>query len=510
MFFLFGEKKMLPRTPVPADVCLILEGAYPFVRGGVSSWMHETIKMQDHLSFCVIAIASADASCDILYDLPKNVVCLETIRLQDLPEGYAKLSAEEENVLFIRLKEVFLKLQFRADLDDLHALIKALAPWRREIGSRLLLDSAQAWDLLVHMYQRTMPETSFLDYFWSWRSLFGGLFSVLLADIPPARAYHSFCTGYAGLLLARAHLETGRPCLLTEHGIYTNERRIEIAGADWLDDPHVFDLSVSPVRRERNLKDFWMDTFGNYARFCYDSSREIITLYAGNQEFQRMDGAPPDKMRVIANGIDFSSFSSIKRKEHPPTVALIGRVVPIKDIKTYIRAIQLLKAQLPDIRAFIMGPEDEDPDYAGECRELVDHLELRQTVLFTGSVKLEDYLGVIDVVVLTSLSEAQPLVVLEAGAAGIPVVATDVGACREMIMGCPAGVKPDAEGGAIVGVASAPGVAQSIQRLLTDKAYYQRCQKNLRARVQKHYSKEKQREAYHDLYRDLIGKRRAP
>ena len=54
---------------------------------------------------------------------------------------------------------------------------------------------------------------------------------------------------------------------------------------------------------------------------------------------------------------------------------------------------------------------------------------------FTGRVNLLEYLGKIDVVVLTSLSEAQPLVILEAGAAGVPVVATDVGACGEMILG---------------------------------------------------------------------------
>jgi len=492
-----------------ADVCLILEGAYPYVRGGVSSWMHETIKMQDHLTFCVVAIVSGDASCDILYDLPKNVVRLETLRLQRLPKGCAKLKNGEENVLFSKLKEVFLKLQVRADLGDLRALINALAPIRRKIGSRLLINSPRAWDLLVHMYRSTMPDTSFLDYFWSWRSLFGGLFSILLADIPSAKVYHSFCTGYAGLLLARAHLETGRPCLLTEHGIYTNERRIEIAGADWLDDPHVFDLSVSPSKQERNLKDFWMDTFGNYARFCYEAAQQIITLYAGNQQFQRQDGAPPHKLRIISNGVDIDAFAKIKRKPHPPTIALIGRVVPIKDIKTYIRAVQMLKEQAPGIRAFLMGPEDEDPDYAEECRELVEHLGLRETVLFTGSVKLEDYLGEIDVVVLTSLSEAQPLVVLEAGSAGIPVVATDVGACREMILGPCADAHQTAFGGAIVPLGSAAEVAQALHRLLTDKAHYRRCRKALLERVRTAYSKEMQRQAYHDLYGDLTGKRRA-
>ncbi len=499
---------MLPEVP-QADVCLILEGAYPYVRGGVSSWTHETIRMQDHLTFSIIAIASADAPCDILYELPKNVISLKTIRLQSLPPGCASLKPFEERLLFSKLREVLLKLQLRADIEDLRVLIDAIAPWRHKIGSKLLLNSASAWDMMVYMYQSTMPETSFLDYFWSWRSLFGGLFCVLLADIPPAKAYHSFCTGYAGLLLARAHLETGRPCVLTEHGIYTNERRIEIAGAHWLDDLNVFDLSVSTAERERNLKDFWMDTFGNYARFCYAASRQIITLYGGNQQFQRMDGAEADKMRIIANGIDVDAFSIIKSRPHAPTVALIGRVVPIKDIKTYIRAIQILSKKMPKIRAFIMGPEDEDPDYADECHELSEHLGLGQTVSFTGGVNLIDYFGVIDVVALTSLSEAQPLVVLEAGAAGIPVVATDVGACREMILGSETERPFLGPGGEIVSLASAEEVAEALHKLLTRRDYRAQCGKALEARVRAYYTREKQRQAYRDLYSDLIENKEA-
>jgi glycosyltransferase involved in cell wall biosynthesis len=495
---------MLPES-APADVCLILEGAYPYVQGGVSTWMHETILMQDHLAFSIVALVSADASAELLYELPENVVSLKTIRLQCLPEGCAFLTPKEERELFPSLEDALLRLQGRADLNDLHKIIRALAPHRHKLGSRILLNSSGAWDLLLHMYQKTMPRASFLDYFWSWRSLFGGLYSILLAELPAAKAYHAFCTGYAGLLLARARIETKRSCALTEHGIYSNERRIEIAGADWLDDPHDFNLSVPAVRHERDLKDFWMDTFGNYAKLCYEACSQIVTLYSGNQEFQRMDGAAQEKLRVISNGIDSSGYDDIATLPHPPTVALIGRVVPIKDIKTFIRAVQKLEKFLPEVRAFVLGPEDEDPDYARECHELVEHFGLEETIIFTGSVQLKDYFGIIDVVVLTSLSEAQPLVVLEAGAAGIPIVATDVGACREMILGVAAEHPKLGPGGAIVSLASAQEATAALLDLLTRRDYYERCSKAIAQRVRKYYSKEDQRQAYRGLYRDLIG-----
>lgn len=105
-------------------------------------------------------------------------------------------------------------------------------------------------------------DSSFLDYFWSWRALLGGLYSVLLADLPEASVYHAVSTGYAGLFAARAALETGRPVLLTEHGIYTNERRIEIGMADWL---HGQQSGFQVDRQGATLKDLWIDTFIGYS-----------------------------------------------------------------------------------------------------------------------------------------------------------------------------------------------------------------------------------------------------
>jgi glycosyltransferase involved in cell wall biosynthesis len=487
-----------------SDVCLILEGTYPYVSGGVSSWTHELIKMQDHLSFSLISLVSQNASTEFVYELPPNVVSHKTIVLQSLPVS-DRLSPSEERDLLKKLEPSLRKLQSKATLGDLKEIIDVLQHWRGKVGEKTLLQSASAWHLLLYMYNTTMPKTSFLDYFWSWRSLFGGLFSVLLTELPKAKVYHSLCTGYAGLLLARAHLETGRPCLVTEHGIYTNERRIEIASADWIDDPHGFNLAVLNNRIERDLKDLWIDTFGNYSRFCYEAASEIITLYEGNQEFQRMDGANPRKMRVIPNGIDYERFDAIERVEHPPTVALIGRVVPIKDIKTYIKAVQILKLALPNVRAFMLGGQDEDPAYAQECRALVDHLQLQDTLIFTGPVDIRNYMGRIDVVVLTSISEAQPLVVLEAGAAGLPTVATDVGACREMVLGMARENPPLGAGGAVVGLGNPQAVALALIQLLTDQEHYKNCSKAIRERVRTHYRKDDQRAAYAETYRLLAN-----
>ena len=212
----------------------------------------------------------------------------------------------------------------------------------------------------------------------------------------------------------------------------------------------------------------------------------------------------PEKIRIAPNGIDFDHYSKIKREEHDrPTVALIGRVVPIKDIKTFIRAVGILHHDVPDLLAYIMGPRDEDKEYAKECFEMVEHLDLHDTLTFTGKVDLAEYLGKVDIIVLTSISEAQPLVILEAGAAGIPSVTTDVGACSEMIYGLTEKDKALGASGAITPLANPQATAIELLKLIKDKDYYQSCCKAATERAYKYYNKTGQDSTYAYLYEKL-------
>ena len=94
---------------------------------------------------------------------------------------------------------------------------------------------------------------------------------------------------------------------------------------------------------------------------------------------------------------------------------------------------------------------------------------------FTGAVKIDAYLPYIDVIVFTSVSEAQPLVILEAGAAGIPVIATRVGACEEMIMGTGYEDPPLGAGGSVVPLSNPTVVANEAIRLLSDNIWREEC-----------------------------------
>lgn len=332
------------------------------------------------------------------------------------------------------------------------------------------------------------------------------MYSILLTEIPKAKVYHALCTGYAGLFLARARLEADRPCMLTEHGIYTNERRIEITAAQWLDGQKSMSLDISRPHHARDLKDYWSDTFSSYSKLCYDACQEIVTLYEGNKDFQISDGADPTKIRIIPNGVDFDRFSGIKKEQNtPPTVALIGRVVPIKDIKTFIHAVRQLRERIPNIRGWILGPTNEDEGYYKECLALLEKYQLNDSLTFAGKVDIDDYLNQIDVLVLTSISEAQPLVILECGAVGIPCVATDVGACRELVYGRGDEDPPLGQAGEVCPLTNPNFVADSIHRLITEKKHYESCSKVIRERVKKYYFKKDQDLAYKTIYASLIA-----
>lgn len=493
-----------PKTAAPADVCLIVEGCYPYVPGGVSAWIDWLMRSLPETSFSVVALWPKPSAMKSRYTPPDNLIKVEHLYLQQF--GSAPVIRGAVPLGIEHLSEALTRLTTQGGVLALSEVMQELGLMRRTVSLDQLFNSPAAWQLVQEMYRREMPYGSFLHYFWAWRALLGGLFSVLEYPLPKAKVYHTISTGYAGLLAARARLESGRPAILTEHGIYTNERRIELLMADWVAD--TIDKGHALDDPRFDLRDMWVRAFEAYARTCYEATDNVITLYGDNQQPQRLLGADEGKLSVIANGIDLSRFTSIQQASDSarPTIALIGRVVPIKDVKTFIESARLLKSRITNLRAWVVGPTDEDAEYHRECLTLVAEHGLQETVIFTGPVNILDYLGQIHVMVLTSLSESQPLVVLEAGAAGIPFVATDVGSCREIIEGRGDEIPYLGAGGAITHLAAANEIADACEVLLTGHAKRRAAGEALRARVATRYTSIQAAGAYRALYADLAGR----
>lgn len=505
----------VPFDAAPVDVCLVVEGCYPFITGGVSTWLDWLMRNQPDLRFGVVALAADDTPREARMPLPDNLAFLQIL---PLAPSLREPSRPEPRIDERPMVDALCGVMGRSDVDafaDLIALLRAPAPrrqawpWRAPDRSPLsrgeLMDSLPMWRVMLACLERLAPSASFVDLFWAWRSLLGGCFSVLTAPIPAARSYHAISTGYAGLYAARASIETGAPLLITEHGIYTNERRIDLIAAEWIVD--MIDRGRSIADPRHDVRDFWIASFDAFARVAYAAAARVTTLYGANQSFQTELGARRESLRVIPNGIALEKFDALDRTPRPrrPTVALIGRVVPIKDVETMIVAAAVMRDQVADVQVLIMGPTDEDPAYFDACTQKMRDLDLAETVVFTGKVNIFDYMADVDIVVLTSISEAQPLVLLEAGAACIPCVSTDVGSCREIIEGAPDEMPNLGPGGRVCPPMDAAGIGGAVAELLRDPDLRARCGRSLRMRVERHFTSAASAGQYRELYDEAFA-----
>ncbi|OUS09007.1 hypothetical protein A9Q81_00200 [Gammaproteobacteria bacterium 42_54_T18] len=296
------------------------------------------------------------------------------------------------------------------------------------------------------------------------------------------------------------------PYVLTEHGIYTKERKIDLAQASWIYDP-VAEIGGALDEEVGYIRQLWIRFFEMTGRLIYQKSDPIISLYEGNRQRQIDDGANAEKTEVIPNGIEVEKFCEIRnaRKDEIPLIlGLIGRVVPIKDIKTFIRAMRAVCDDLPEAEGWIVGPEDEDEEYVKECQDLVRGLGLENKVKFLGFQDISKILPQLGLMVLTSISEALPLVILEAYAAGLPCLATDVGSCRELIEGGSNEDKKLGKSGEVVPIADPDAVARAAISLLSDDARWHEAQRVGLERVKRFYTHKLMFDKYRTIYSSAI------
>ncbi|HEX2696260.1 MAG TPA: GT4 family glycosyltransferase PelF [Anaerolineales bacterium] len=492
---------------VVADICVIVEGTYPYVTGGVSGWLHQLIKNLPEFTFSIFHLGSKPEQDHIFkYELPSNVIGYRAAFLNN-PSAIRQSSKSslpaEQWQKFRELHEALAAKHWDEAIEMLKSYFGPNAP-RLDIST--LFYSEEAWNSLVEQYYAHMSSVPFLDYFWTFRSTHLPLFTLSDVTFPRARLYHAISTGYAGYAAALAKLQTGRPVLITEHGIYTRERDMEIALSPGIDVPPHKSYHLDP--RSEVFKTWWMDMFRFISRFTYNLADAIISITEVNQQYQLRDGAERSKLKLISNGIDIDRFNHADPRRRADSdefvVGFVGRVVPIKDVKCFIQAIKIASAEIPKLEAFIIGPTDEDPEYFAECEQLADLLEVDEIIHFTGRANVLEYYSRMDVLVLTSLSEGQPLVILEANCAGVPVVASEVGACRDLLEGVSAEDKALGPSGLLTLPASPDQTAAAILKLSRDEALRQRMSQAGRQRVKKFYREDAMYSAYRDLYRSYI------
>lgn len=400
-------------------ICLIAEGCYPYVVGGVSSWMHSLIEAFPNQEFILLTVvANRDWSGHFAYELPPNVTQVHELYLQDV--DWVSVNKQNKTRLKPREYQALRSLILNQDV-QWEVLFDFFR--KKKISINRLLMGEDFFHAVQDCYNMQYPDIVFSDFLWTMRSMYLPLFLALSMEIPKADVYHAVSTGYSGILGCMGKYFYSSQLIVSEHGIYTREREEELIQAQWV---------------QKLYKKIWIQQFKKLSRTAYQKADIVTSLYEDARQLQIELGCPEEKTMVTPNGIRYRSLENLAgvspENEGYFHIGAVLRVTPIKDVKTMIQAFAYAKERQPELKLWIMGPFDEDPEYAQECFHMVEVMGVPD-VVFTGRIRITDYLGWMDVTILTSISEGQPLTILESFAAHVPVIATNVGNCKGLIEG---------------------------------------------------------------------------
>ena len=219
-------------------------------------------------------------------------------------------------------------------------------------------------------------------------------------------------------------------------------------------------------------------------------SRELANYMA------RVVGVSRGKISCVINGIDETKFVAARtpQPEHGGRLGIVARLSPEKDLVTLLQAIRLVHERGVAVKLSVAGDGDE----RHRLELLTASLGLSGVVTYLGFQRdIQAMLKEIDIFCLTSLSEGTSISILEAMAAGKPVVATRVGGTPSIIA--------DGVNGLLVPPQDPPAFADALMRLMSDRALRERMSSATLRAVQERFSLSVMTQAYEACYERETG-----
>jgi glycosyltransferase involved in cell wall biosynthesis len=466
-------------------VALVSEGTYPFAMGGVSVWCDQLIRGLPDYRWDMVAL-TVDGAERSVWAPPENLDRIVTIPLWG-PGGAGRRGRPADSF----------RSSYEAFLTSLVTPIDP-RPERAAVDrSRFLLAlrglyeySASGGDLGSALTSNEAL-TAMMD---AWHSIRADENGLTLADAtqaawlmehmlrplttPPVRAdvVHSSMNGLSMLVGMAAKWCYGTPLMLSEHGIYLRERYISYLDEDA---PHPVKVLV-------------LSFFRSLAGAAYLLCDALAPHSAYNRRWQLRNGAAPERMWTMYNGVAPESFPTAEAEPAEPTVVFMGRIDPLKDLHTLIRAFALVNERMPEARLRIYGGTPAiNAGYRDSCAALIKDLGLEGCATLEG--RIDDTVDAYhrgSVVALTSISEGFPYTVIEAMACGRTVVCTDVGGVAEAV----------GDAGIVVPPRDFAAVADACVRLLSDDELRHTLAARARTRVLDRFTLAQSLDAYRQLY----------
>lgn len=517
------------------DVAIVCESTYPYLTGGLSAVVHQICVAHPDLRIGIIHITwDSSSPTTPLYEMPDNVAWVMPV-YQSMAEhaDFAKGRPADSGLTKREQREAVNRL-FSAL--DAHVAGDDAPLWSLyDDGINPLTRSFRLWPLMStrSFMARAIAQfgsagLSFTAMFWKMRELASLAYAATDEVFPVANVYHAHTTGAASLLAAAAARQNGGHFLLTEHNLYTRDTINHGLGRsmatvvqedDWhraFSYPHVTTGEVLEPTTEMRA---WMLWWTQLGKIAYRAADLITYLYPNAISEAQGLGGIPEKSIVVPNGIAPSHFDAARAvlaertrtvgDAHVWRLGYAARVVPIKGLLDLLDAMLMVdQAGFTSWHLDVMGPDGEDREYAARCRERVTEAGLDDRVTFHGSVNLRERFGHVDVLLLPSHNEGQPIVVLEAMTIGLPTIGTRVGGMQELIEdplpnGEDASLEP---GGLLVAPHDIPAMANAIVRLMATPGLAEQLGVSAQERVLAHFHIDGAMSQYGSLFRGgLIG-----
>jgi glycosyltransferase involved in cell wall biosynthesis len=410
------------RRPGAPRVTLLTEGTYPHSHGGVSVWCDQLVTGMPDLDFDVVAVTGTGRE-PVVWDIPRHVTRVVSVPMWGpAPQGRLPRGRERNRLEAAYERFVAALLDPRAEDGfgpALYRLARAaadgrLSPFLR--GDRAIGILTAVWNrpgLAVREARPTLHDavtaTALLEH----------ALRPLAAPCPQQGVAHAVSGGVAVLPGLAALERHGVPLLLTEHGVYLRERYLG--------------YRTAPYRWP--VKALVLGFFRLLAEETYRRAALITPGNRYNRLWEEQGGAAPESIRTVYNGVDPAAFPPAGPEPADPVLSWAGRVDPIKDLETLIRAFALVRAELPAARLRLFGGTPRGGEaYRERCEALAAQLGHGDAVTFEGRVDdIKDAYAAGNVVMLSSISEGFPFTLIEAMSCGRATVSTDVGGVREAV-----------------------------------------------------------------------------
>lgn len=229
------------------------------------------------------------------------------------------------------------------------------------------------------------------------------------------------------------------------------------------------------------------------------SWRTDLFLFEGNfaaAEFTRTVGRPGGLVRIACNGVGDAEFTPIVTRRDAADIVCIGELRAVKGFDVLFEALVMLRRSGRVVRATIAG---DGPD-AAELKALSEHLGLMNQICFAGHVPARQAFAMGRIMVMPSRAESLPYVILEAAAAGMPIIATRVGGIPDIF---------GSQSSRLVPPDNAAALAAAIGVALADPAELKRAAAIVQARVRSHFSIDAMVDGGLAAYREALAKQQA-